>query len=540
MERVLDPPTWQAGMTSRWDAAWPQPNVLSGTPPWGFLAASSDADGIQAPTNALRVEGPVASGFAKSRVLGSYYAQGFRSYLLRTPGGLRAILKDPQAFGLLVVDASTGAVVGQLGTYFPPGLSYFSPDYVHPAGDVNGDGFDDFFVDHTGTLTSGARVDGTALVDGATLTRTWEMYEPSDLNYGVWHHGPGLAPDLNSDGHPDHAVSARSYLPTSQTYETTFIAVSGTDGAEIWRRALPGISNGPNVFVPDATGDGVAELCVARFTPQTLATSSLVMLDGATGTVLWQHDVAQLVPQFSQGSLVSLLHCWVALAGTSSESATPEIVCLVEGVYLGAIEYGWVHIDAATGQQTGWSPEATDLSPWSTDPLSIFGGNGTHHYPIGDIDRDGLPETAAPASALGWPSQPGVPSWRLVILGEQTLDCPSSVSLGDVLTIDVRIPSAPGLTTMLLASSTFDPVGGFIIDGWETNLGAPDPVLTLSLAYSASTVLDAKGHGSFQVVIPPLATLVGQTISLRSVVFEAGSATRVWTISSLGQTEVLP
>jgi len=89
-------------------------------------------------------------------------------------------------------------------------------------------------------------------------------------------------------------------------------------------------------------------------------------------------------------------------------------------------------------------------------------------------------------------------------------------------------------------SRGFDRDGGLRLEGWKTHL-APDAWLDRSVSTrSLQVTLDAQGHGTIHVPIPPDPNLVGATVYTKAVVLESSASdAEVWTLSTLGITELV-
>ena len=164
--------------------------------------------------------------------------------------------------------------------------------------------------------------------------------------------------------------------------------------------------------------------------------------------------------------------------------------------------------------------------------------------PIGDYDRDGLFE---------WyvrdPDVANTPPWaiannqfteRMVILGQRTLFVPPTHIFGSTFySMEIAIPSAPNKGYLALFSTAFDSSGGLMMEGWNTELGI-SPILNYSMQQRQySGTLDSDGQATLLVSIPPYPPLLGSTLYSRAIILNSpGSQETVWTISSLGVTEI--
>lgn len=132
---------------------------------------------------------------------------------------------------------------------------------VAGAGDVDGDGFDDYLVGASFADPGGVDSAGSAyLFSGATGTLLIQLNGLSAYdNFGVAVAGPG---DLNGDGTPDIAVGATG-ADNNGAESGSVYAFSGATGALIWRYDGSGSSDrlgGAIDGAGDVNGDGYADL----------------------------------------------------------------------------------------------------------------------------------------------------------------------------------------------------------------------------------------------------------------------------------------
>lgn len=535
----MDPPTWAQGVSSSWTGAWPQPGRKSGTR--AYFAVGQDEAWPLPSQLTIRYQEDSGTAPAATRDLGvgGYYPL-WTSLMLKAGAGFRIVGNDPlHSYQHRVVDAATGQLVATLAAPVL-GLGTLTPDAVHPAGDMNGDGYEEFFLTYFGPGLVGGPIDVVTLIDGASLSIQWSHSETGSYDAHTWHFGEVALPDLNLDSFADYVMVEQWVNPSTLAPEVKVVAISGIDGAELWRTSIPGVSSGPNRFLPDVDGDGVPDIALSR-SASSAGSDVVAVLAGASGTIIWETPISVSYPYFVQGAFLGASVWNVVMPGPDPKDGVAEIVSIILGSYVnGSVEWAYLHWDAATGALRSIEGDPRFLDPWSPDSLSVASAIGTDHFPLGDIDRDGLEENAALATAVGWPTNGFQESRRLVILGQETLECPDQVVIGTAMQLAVGIPSAGGMECVLLASTGFDSGGGMVIDGWKTNLVASDPVLRLTLrtrAYSAT--LDSLGRGTFIVPVPAVAQLSGRTLYLRAVALRPGTTSEVWTLSSLGIVEML-
>jgi len=161
----------------------------------------------------------------------------------------------------LVYSGATGQVLHEIrGTVIDERLG----SNVRAAGDLNSDGFDDFFVASRGDYGL-ARLGYVRLYSGRTGTILWTIQAPPAIFYNFAQDSLELADDLNGDGQPDLLVNSGQEV----------IVYSTVNQLEIRRYAA-------EIMLPiaDLNGDGWNELARAGSIP--------ALLDGRTGEILQQ------------------------------------------------------------------------------------------------------------------------------------------------------------------------------------------------------------------------------------------------------------
>jgi hypothetical protein len=401
--------------------------------------------------------------------------------------------------------------------------------------DINGDGFDEVVVQ---VRQSPSAI--TALLDGLTLTEIWR-----DLDFEATEYTRYRAanvepwPDLNSDGSPDVIACWPRWL--GGPISAVVIALDGITGQRIWRHEEPGSAGlFPCADGPDLTGDGVSEVLLALSGTVSLGGRRTVLLDGATGNLLWTSEASSIqLPSPLSGFE---LHYLTNAAFVTSIPGDPVgFDACVDYEFRSTTGTNqkpnrFLHHDARSGRVLGWSIEPWTLEPWYPD--SIASGNPNVRFRLGDVDRDGVIEVAVRVGGLSI-DKPGNQDgpWHIAILGLKTLDVPDAISPGESLEARVMIPSAPLHDFTLLLSQSFDASGGQRVDGWRTFL-VNDSLLQSTLSGRYRGTLDAHGVGTLTVQIPNNPALAGTQLYSKAVIPIPGAGMQVWTMSSLGITEI--
>ncbi|RMH00992.1 MAG: hypothetical protein D6702_12485 [Planctomycetota bacterium] len=342
---------------------------------------------------------------------------------------------------------------------------------------------------------------------------------------------------------PDIVYATTLYTMGNKYQEHVYRAFSGIDGHEIWsfRDSLQGQDLSRwNIWGPDVNQDGFPDIVGT-------ANNLILGIDGQTGSLILQGSERLLEDVYPSPAYLYSLTFPLFLTGTAGSPAGEELVALA---HIWEDRYGLpdrafselVYIDPTTFQRIDHIPFPTDLMPWSPDLVvdpsnTTFNDNWTTS--LGDIDRDGFTELARVSRALSVPGPEE--SQHLSIMGQRTLWVPAQAQAGTTVDLTVSIPSSPGRSFHTLLSTAFDGDGGTLLaDRWPTFL-APSFLLSQTLpGQFYRGVLDTAGEATLSIQLPPPPALVGQTLYSRVVVEEPGEPGDVWTLSSLGVTEILP
>lgn len=445
--------------------------------------------------------------------------------LLDSPLGTLRVLSSDPGF-LFRTYKKNGSIVATSTRSYE--ITYWVPD-------LDGDGYDDLFtqVEVNGIWARSARV------DGRTMSELWSDVRGDATGECVLSpNGTSLFSDFDHDGTIDFLSVFPIWL--GGPIEAQIYALSGVDGHLIWNRNEPGA--GAIIaasIVPDLTGDTVAEVAFAVIGPWFFSSPRFMMLDGASGAVLWSLNTSSLavsppIPGFTMRSLEFPIFI------TDSPTHPGEFQVVLHAEFEdpnpGGLETSrFLHADARSGRILGWAKEPTNLEPWYPDTFDIY---MQPRYVLGDVDRDGLTEVGILSNGLSVdiPGNVFTP-WHLAIVGQRTLFQPSSARPGQQLDYTITIPGAPDHNYFLLLSLGFDRDGGERVDGWKTHLVA-DAAYATTLAGRYPGRLDARGVGQQSVRLPLNPSLSGKTLYAKAVVWKPGSTSEVWTMSSLGITEI--
>jgi len=464
--------------------------------------------------------------------------------LLQSPSGLRLLMtSNTYAHGTAYTIHSlvTGLLLAQV---FPPknlGVGIPDPPFFgqfYPAGDVNGDGFDEFFwADNT---SAGWAYFG--LVDGTTLQAIWTHAETGDSAVPSVTWEPSPMPDLTGDGIADFLVGTVTYTGSYQGDHSWFL-LSGADGSTVWRENAPDINTGGAIIGRDMNGDSIPDAALR----EQFFLRGMSAIDGVEQWRTPWTDVEAVLP--AGKTLGSVIEGEITFSSGLLASDEDFILSpfFQYGIVPGHSILGVAHFSTADGRLVGIAEPPLDLSPW--DSTIVLGNPNSPMLtaPYGDYDRDGFMEYSIWASDAAhtpaWALAGSISGYskRLVILGQRTLFTPDAhdvMSVGPV-TFDLLCPTGPGKDFVVLLSTAFSEEHGLSFGRWKTYLG-DSRILDLSLSSRfLSGTLDSEGQGSTFAVVPPNPVLIGQTLYSRGLILNPpGSAESIWTITSLSSTEL--
>ncbi len=401
------------------------------------------------------------------------------------------------------------------------------------ADDMNGDGWEEIFYQDYDSVNG-----YTGLMDGRTLTRIWENFHagytyPSMLSRNE----SGPLPDMDGDLIPDFVAGWSIYTPSTGQWENSIMAISGADGSVLWENR-DGRSTGVFIYPVtgyDLTGDGVQDIVVANG-------SVIKGVSGADGQTLWFFDpyaTLQSAAPSGWNFLDVVNPCVLTVCPTGGSLQMIFAVRYLKYQGFSTFRLDLAHLDPYSGVFLGLAALPDNLDPWFSDAFQVSTPDA-HAFALGDQDRDCMQELAFLADAPSYDLfANGGTVKHVVTIGMKTLDVMAQASIGSVLIGDVSIPSASGHDFVWIASRGFDRRYGAVLDGWVTNL-APGALLAGTWTSRAfSGILDAAGSGQVQIPIPADPNLIGTRLYSRAVVIAPGGQ-EIWTLSTLGITEIIP
>jgi len=464
--------------------------------------------------------------------------------LLKTPTGFQALINKGgfgANAGVNSFDWESGDFLGLLvapPSFPPPTPDAKGPRYIYPAGDQNGDGFEDFFW--LGSQSIGTGYVYCGLYDGATLSVIWQYAEDNAFYISAPHFtGAGPLPDSNNDGAADLLVSISHWNLGASTH--SYICFNGSDGVEIWRENADYSMNTEIGLGPDFSGDGVPD---PVFLEVRLPLVQQRALDGATGNELWVTPLASLESQYPGDDVIQLSY-WRGFQVNQNNLSQAEFVMYHNVIFAaGGGIIAFAHYAANDGTFLGSFPLSTSLAPWSPSSGEI--NNSRSPMRLGDIDRDGLEEIGIPF--FDWERSPGWsvngsnpnPSTQLAIVGMRTLFVPEVHALSSAnLDFDIAVPAGINKDFVVVLSTEFDPYGGVEVGPWRLFLDQ-SPIMNYTMSSQMlSGTLDQNGKGSVSAAIPAHPSLFGKVLYSKALILNpVGSAERILTLSSMGITEL--
>ena len=459
--------------------------------------------------------------------------------LLRTPSGLHLLARD-NWFGALMGswDAKSGRFIRHYGIPSPPSgrPPMLGFNHIQWGGDVNRDGYDDFYVQsYTGTNPDWAV---TVLLDGKTGDPVWQSYEEGFGSFTplLYQESPkGF--DINGDG-VDDFLSAFSTIVFFQK-DLTINALSGADGTLIWQVKLPLFQGYPRyaVFGRDLDGDGLKDL-VSFDSPRGTYNGNVTAISGMNGSMLWSVDGSFLASNVPPGAAASLVYPGLMTDRPGQPGKVDVLVSAEVKPLSGEDYFAYAVLDGLTGAYQEMLQGPPDLNPWLPDSTTNILYE-PRHFPIGDIDGDGFQEIAQSLAVPNY-KNPGtaiIPR-VLAILGQKTLDVPNFGTLGSTINAKVDLPSLPSHQAHLVLSTRMAQRQlDWTVQGWGTGL-LDSVLLQASLQRSAlSMQLNANGFAEISIGIPNRPEFSGLAIYTRALVFKPGTR-QLKTMSTLGITHI--
>jgi hypothetical protein len=416
----------------------------------------------------------------------------------------------------------------------PPALSF---NNIQWAGDVTGDGFDDFYIQAFTHTTPDWGI--TALIDGENGQTIWQHYLSGFTGFApILQPTPSPRPDYDGDGISDilSGFEVSSFLQRKHS----IMAFSGVDGSIIWQNLQP--IKGYTRFASsghDINQDGIPDI-VSADSPRNSFIGKVTAISGADGTDLWTVKGDFMATAFPPGTGRGFVY---PVLMTDRPGKPGEVDILVSATWeppnslTGSISF--IVLDGNTGTYLERLDTPEVLLPWMPDPSQDL-IRRNYNYPIGDIDGDGFQEIAQsiPVPAYQIPGNAFVPR-VLAIFGQRTLYVPEQASIGSTMQADIDLPSLPSYSLRLALSAHFDSrPADWAPEGWHSMLG-DTPLLQSSLIHpNLATQTDANGHAVMRLRIPNRPELVGLTLYSRGLIFDHGGG-RIKTMTTLGVTEII-
>lgn len=445
----------------------------------------------------------------------------------RIPGGTCVAVPDLQRRGISRYDLLSGSYLGTAVT--PAG---YGSGYIW-AGDMNADGQDELFV---WSSWGGLRQD--CMIDGRSGSMVWSqplLKTPADL-FPIQHNELLPTANFNQDAFPDQ-VSLYGVVSPGGQYFHHLRALSGVSGSLLWAHECaqpPAYSSACTGM--DFTDDAIPDLILAN------GGAEFEAIDGAIGSTIWRVPQSQLHSWIPPGYTYQRIEANLWLGASPVQHGQVEIHFVLYAIEQStqANHFFIGTLDAATGAVLHLDALPPNQAPWDTENLQDGIYAFSQHAVLGDTDRDGLKEVGRPCPAPDDPFLSGTIPHRWAVLGLKTWFVADQAQVGATVTGVISIPSAPDHHFNLLLSTGFDASGGVRIGNWKTHL-APDSLLSKTITDRPFTGrLGPDGQGSVSFQIPNDPGLIGQTLYSKVAILTPGNPSEVWTLSTLGLTQLIP
>ena len=268
---------------------------------------------------------------------------------------------------------------------------------VSGAGDVNGDGFDDWIVgapDHDSGLSGAGRA--ALYLGSSTVAGTTASFETTGAHGNARLGSDVAGGDVNGDGYSDVIVGSRLFTDGQSNegkVDVWYGDAAGISGAADWsaqsdaNAAQLGVSV---AFLGDVNGDGFGD--VAAGAPE--YTGAL----GSSGAVLvWHGSASGLpgVPSWSTGKTGGWTAFGSVVADAGDVDGDGDTELLVGDPFTGVSVGGEGRVVMFSGSPTGLGAVET----WSTNGSTGNDACGTGLGGVGDVDGDGYADVAVGCAA---------------------------------------------------------------------------------------------------------------------------------------------